>query len=108
MCCWHTIQDQTSSHCPGLCVLHYRAQILAKKVSARAFKVVPGKTGEAAGEIGIEGTTIEAPTEASAASHAEGLAALLKQWQLQALRERTVTARGLAQLDGYYIGMASP
>ena len=42
-----------------------RAHILAKKVSARAFKVVPGKTGEAAGEIGIEGTTIEAPTEAS-------------------------------------------
>lgn len=40
-----------------------RAQILAKKVSARAFKVVPGKQGEAAGEIGIEGTTIEAPTE---------------------------------------------
>jgi len=32
-------------------------------VSARAFKVVPGKQGEAAGEIGIEGTTIEAPTE---------------------------------------------
>lgn len=44
-----------------------RAQILAKKVSARAFKVVPGKTGEAAGEIGIEGTTIEAPTEVNAA-----------------------------------------
>ena len=40
-----------------------RAQILAKKVSARAFKVVPGKQGEAAGEIGIEGPTIEAPTE---------------------------------------------
>lgn len=40
-----------------------RAQILAKKVSARAFKVVPGKQGEAAGEVGIEGTTIEAPTE---------------------------------------------
>lgn len=49
-----------------------RAQILAKKVSARAFKVVPGKTGEAAGEIGIEGTTIEAPTEASTIS-AHGL-----------------------------------
>ncbi len=32
-------------------------------MSARAFKVVPGKQGEAAGEIGIEGTTIEAPTE---------------------------------------------
>ena len=42
-----------------------RAQILAKKVSARAFKVVPGKQGESAGEIGIEGTAIEAPTEAS-------------------------------------------
>lgn len=42
---------------------YVRAQILAKKVSARAFKVVPGKQGEAAGEIGIEGTTIEAPTE---------------------------------------------
>ena len=37
--------------------------ILAKKVSPRAFKVVPNKKGEAAGEIGIEGTTIEAPEE---------------------------------------------
>ena len=40
-----------------------RAMILAKKVSPRAFKVVPNKKGEAAGEIGIEGTTIEAPEE---------------------------------------------
>lgn len=38
---------------------------MAKKVSARAFKVVPGKQGETAGDIGIEGTAIEAPTEAS-------------------------------------------
>ena len=34
-------------------------------MSARAFKVVPGKQGETAGDIGIEGTAIEAPTEAS-------------------------------------------
>ena len=47
------------------CGLGCRAQILAKKVSARAFKVVPGKQGETAGDIGIEGTAIEAPTEAS-------------------------------------------
>lgn len=47
------------------CGLECRAQILAKKVSVRAFKVVPGKQGETAGEIGIEGTAIEAPTEAS-------------------------------------------
>ncbi len=40
-----------------------RAMILAKKVSPRAFKVVPNKKGEAAGEIGIEGTTIEVPEE---------------------------------------------
>ena len=46
-----------------------RAQILAKKVSARAFKVVPGKQGESAGEIGIEGTAIEAPTEARLACY---------------------------------------
>lgn len=45
------------------CGFHCRAQILAKKVSARAFKVVPGKQGETAGDIGIEGTAIEAPTE---------------------------------------------
>ena len=38
-----------------------RAQILAKKVSARAFAEVPGKKGEKAGEVGIEGTTIQAP-----------------------------------------------
>eukprot|EP00891_Asterochloris_glomerata_P006770 jgi/Astpho2/6770/e_gw1.00103.16.1_t len=42
---------------------YVRAMILAKKVSPRAFKVVPNKKGEAAGEIGIEGTTIEAPEE---------------------------------------------
>ena len=34
-------------------------------MSARAFKVVPGKQGETAGDIGIEGTAIEAPTEVS-------------------------------------------
>lgn len=50
------------SHC---CGFDCRAQILAKKVSARAFKVVPGKQGETAGDIGIEGTAIEAPTEVS-------------------------------------------
>ena len=36
-----------------------RAQILAKKVSARAFTEVPGKKGDKAGEVGIEGTTIQ-------------------------------------------------
>lgn len=56
LACWSALQ------CRGL---GCRAQILAKKVSARAFKVVPGKQGETAGEIGIEGTAIEAPTEAS-------------------------------------------
>ncbi|KAK9823540.1 hypothetical protein WJX72_003562 [[Myrmecia] bisecta] len=37
-----------------------RAQILARKVSTRAFAEIPGKKGEAAGEVGIEGTIIEA------------------------------------------------
>ena len=36
-----------------------RAQILAKKVSARAFTEVPGKKGDKEGEVGIEGTTIQ-------------------------------------------------
>lgn len=54
--CWCTLIQ---------CACGCRAQILAKKVSARAFKVVPGKQGETAGDIGIEGTAIEAPTEAS-------------------------------------------
>ncbi|KAK9863493.1 hypothetical protein WJX84_011652 [Apatococcus fuscideae] len=40
-----------------------RAQILAKKVSPRAFRERPGVKGQAAGEIGIEGTTIEHPIE---------------------------------------------
>ena len=39
----------------------HRAHILAKKVSPRAFVEQPGKKGQAAGEVGIEGTTIEAP-----------------------------------------------
>ncbi|KAK9826909.1 hypothetical protein WJX81_008396 [Elliptochloris bilobata] len=38
-----------------------RAQILAKKVSPRAFVEQPNKKGQATGEVGIEGTTIEAP-----------------------------------------------
>lgn len=40
-----------------------RAQILIRKVSARAFTPRPDKKGEAAGEVGIEGTTIEAADE---------------------------------------------
>lgn len=39
----------------------HRAHILAKKVSPRAFVEQPGKKGQATGEVGIEGTTIEAP-----------------------------------------------
>ena len=42
-----------------------RAQILAKKVSARAFAEAPGKGGDKAGEVGIEGTTIQAPDAVS-------------------------------------------
>jgi 26S proteasome regulatory subunit N5 len=45
-----------------------RAQILAKKVSPRAFVEQPGKKGVAAGEIGIEGTTIEHPDEVGTAT----------------------------------------
>ena len=40
-----------------------RAQILSRKVSPRAFKEQPGKKGQEAGEVGIEGTTIEHPDE---------------------------------------------
>jgi hypothetical protein len=40
----------------GVC----RAQILAKKVSPRAFAERPDKKGQEAGEVGIEGTTIQA------------------------------------------------
>lgn len=38
---------------------YIRAQILIRKVSPRAFKHRPEKKGEAAGEVGIEGTIIE-------------------------------------------------
>ena len=37
-----------------------RAQILAKKVSPRAFVDQSNKKGQNAGEVGIEGTTIQA------------------------------------------------
>ena len=40
-----------------------RAQILSKKVSPRAFAEQPNKKGQAAGEVGIEGTAIEAPVD---------------------------------------------
>lgn len=40
---------------------YVRAQILIRKVSARAFAERPDKKGQAAGEVGIEGTTIEEP-----------------------------------------------
>jgi hypothetical protein len=42
---------------------YVRAQILIRKVSSRAFVERPDKKGENAGEVGIEGTTIEAPAE---------------------------------------------
>ena len=42
---------------------YVRAQILLRKVSPRAFTPRPDKKGEAAGEVGIEGTTIEAAPE---------------------------------------------
>ena len=37
-----------------------RAHILAKKVSPRAFVEQPNKKGQKEGEVGIEGTTIQA------------------------------------------------
>ena len=40
-----------------------RAQILIRKVSPRAFVPRPDKKGQNTGEVGIEGTTIEAPAE---------------------------------------------
>lgn len=40
---------------------YIRAQILSRKVSPRAFVVAAGKKGESTGEIGIEGTAVEAP-----------------------------------------------
>ena len=42
----------------------FSAHILSKKVSPRAFVEVPGKKGDAAGEVGIEGTVIEEAVEA--------------------------------------------
>ena len=42
----------------SLCVC--RAHILAKKVSPRAFAEQPGKQGQKEGEVGIEGTNIQA------------------------------------------------
>lgn len=43
-----------------------RAQILAKKVSPRAFVDQSHKKGQNAGEVGIEGTTIQAADEVQA------------------------------------------
>ena len=43
-----------------------RAQILIRKVSPRAFVLRPDKKGQSTGEVGIEGTTIEAPAEVRA------------------------------------------
>ena len=42
---------------------YVRAQILIRKVSPRAFVERPDKKGQNTGEVGIEGTTIEAPAE---------------------------------------------
>lgn len=47
-----------------------RAQILIRKVSPRAFVERPDKKGQNTGEVGIEGTTIEAPAEVRAAGRA--------------------------------------
>ena len=58
-----------------LCLLRKdftRAQILIRKVSPRAFVERPEKKGQNAGEVGIEGTTIEAPDEVSTGSAEEG------------------------------------
>lgn len=46
-----------------------RAQILAKKVSPRAFVDQSGKKGQNAGEVGIEGTTIQAADAVCFQSH---------------------------------------
>ena len=46
---------------PSPFFFHPSAQILSKKVAPRAFTPPAGKKGEAAGEVGIEGTIIEAP-----------------------------------------------
>lgn len=46
---------------------YIRAQILSRKVSPRAFAEQPGKKGQATGEVGIEGTAIEAPVEGTPA-----------------------------------------
>ena len=54
-----TVQSLASSIALFMC----RAQILSKKVSPRAFVEQPNKKGQAAGEVGIEGTAIEAPVE---------------------------------------------
>lgn len=43
-----------------------RAQILIRKVSPRAFAERADKKGQSAGEVGIEGTTIEAADEVGA------------------------------------------
>ena len=52
-----------------LCLMrkdYVRAQILIRKVSPRAFVEQPNKKGQNAGEVGIEGTTIEQPDEVGA------------------------------------------
>ena len=41
-----------------------RAQILSRKISPKAFQET-AKKGQEAGEVGIEGTTIEHPEEVS-------------------------------------------
>ena len=43
-----------------VCAAVCRAHILAKKVSPRAFVEQPNKKGQKEGEVGIEGTTIQA------------------------------------------------
>ena len=59
-------------------MLECRAQILAKKVSPRAFVDQSHKKGQNAGEVGIEGTTIQA---ADAVSHFFDLAFSLTSWE---------------------------
>jgi len=80
-----------------------RAHILAKKVSPRAFVEQPGKKGQATGEVGIEGTTIEAPDAARATAHTST-------WRWESLtgcsgdsvrgRERWAQAGGLSRCGG--------
>ncbi len=68
---WRGVCSAASRACQArtACRAARRAHILAKKVSPRAFVEQPGKKGQATGEVGIEGTTIEAPDAVRATAH---------------------------------------